>query len=163
MSEHHDKQNFMTQEGYDKLKEKLDYYLTTKRIEVSARIAAARDFGDLSENSEYDEAKREQVEVENEIYAMQEQLAQAVIIDESLTNRNEVSVGSKVGLLDTELNETLEFVLIGSYEADPLAGKMSNISPVGSAILGKRKGESVRVNSPDGVIEYKILDILPNK
>ena len=163
MSEQHDKQNFMTQEGYDKLKEKLDYYLTTKRIEVSARIAAARDFGDLSENSEYDEAKREQVEVENEIYAMQEQLAQAVIIDASLTNRNEVSMGSKVVLLDTELNETLEFVLIGSYEADPLAGKMSNISPVGSAILGKRKGDTVRVNSPDGVIEYKIMDILPNR
>ena len=163
MSEQHDKQNFMTQEGYDKLKEKLDYYLTTKRSEVSARIAAARDFGDLSENSEYDEAKREQVEVENEIYAMQEQLAQAVIIDESLTNRNEVSMGSKVVLLDTELNETLEFVLIGSYEADPLAGKMSNISPVGSAILGKRKGDTVRVNSPDGVIEYKIMDILPNR
>ncbi|MEI3539577.1 MAG: transcription elongation factor GreA [Alistipes onderdonkii] len=163
MSEQHDKQNFMTQEGYDKLKEKLDYYLTTKRIEVSARIAAARDFGDLSENSEYDEAKREQVEVEIKIYAMQEQLAQAVIIDESLTNRNEVSMGSKVVLLDTELNETLEFVLIGSYEADPLAGKMSNISPVGSAILGKRKGYTVRVNSPDGVIEYKIMDILPNR
>lgn len=87
---------------------------------------------------------------------MQEQLAQAVIIDESLTNRNEVSMGSKVVLLDTELNETLEFVLIGSYEADPLAGKMSNISPVGSAILGKRKGDTVRVNSPDGVIEYKL-------
>ena len=163
MSEQHDKQNFMTQEGYDKLKEKLDYYLTTKRIEVSARIAAARDFGDLSENSEYDEAKREQVEVENEIYAMQEQLAQAVIIDESLTNRNEVSMGSKVVLLDTELNETLEFVLIGSYEADPLAGKMSNISPVGQRYTGKTQGDTVRVNSPDGVIEYKIMDILPNR
>ncbi len=94
---------------------------------------------------------REQVEVENEIYAMQEQLAQAVIIDESLTNRNEVSMGSKVVLLDTELNETLEFVLIGSYEADPLAGKMSNISPVGSAILGKRKGILLGLILPMGL------------
>lgn len=154
------KQNFMTQEGFDKLKEKLDYYLTTKRSEVSARIAIARDFGDLSENSEYDEAKREQSEIENEIYMMQEQLAQAVIIDESQTKTDEVSVGSKVRLLDVEEDEEMEFALIGSYEANPLAGKMSNVSPVGSAILGKRKGDVVKVNTPDGFIKYKILDIL---
>ena len=153
----------MTSAGLEELKKELEELKTTGRDDIAEKIRIARSYGDLSENSEYDEAKREQVEVENEIYAMQEQLAQAVIIDESLTNRNEVSVGSKVVLLDTELNETLEFVLIGSYEADPLAGKMSNISPVGSAILGKRKGDTVRVNSPDGVIEYKIVDILPNK
>ncbi len=155
-----DKQNFMTREGYNKLKEKLDYYLTTKRVEVQARIAIARDFGDISENSEYDEAKREQSEIENEIYLMQEQLANAVIIDETQTNTEEVSVGSRVKLLALEDDEELEFVIIGSYEADPLAGKISNISPVGSAILGKRKGDTVAVNTPDGVVRYKILDIM---
>ena len=140
-------QKVLTPEGYDELKEKLDYYLTKKRAEVSQRIAIARDFGDLSENSEYDAAKQEQAEVEAEIVAMQEQLANAEVIDESSMNLNEVGLGSRILLRDLELKEDFEFELLGSYEADPLQGKMSNVSPV-------------TVNTPSGVLKYKIVDIL---
>ena len=151
--------NFMTQQGYDELKEKLDYYLTKKRAEVSQRIAIARDFGDLSENSEYDAAKQEQAEVEAEIVAMQEQLANAEVIDESSMNLNEVGLGSRILLRDLELKEDFEFELLGSYEADPLQGKMSNVSPVGSAVLGKKKGDTVEVETQAGILQYKIMDI----
>lgn len=98
--------------------------------------------------------------MEAEIVAMQEQLANAEVIDESSMNLNEVGLGSRILLRDLELKEDFEFELLGSYEADPLQGKMSNVSPVGSAVLGKKKGDTVTVNTPAGVLKYKIIDIL---
>lgn len=156
-----EKRNMMTAEGKAKLQERLDHYLKVMRPEISQRIAQARDFGDISENSEYDEAKREQVEIESEIREMQDQLANAEIIDESDYSVDEVRIGSRIRVLDMELDEEMEFSIIGSSEADPFNGAISNISPLGSAVLQHKKGDVVKVNTPDGIIKYKIVEILP--
>jgi len=156
-----EKRNMMTAEGKAKLQERLDHYLRVKRPEISERISQARDFGDISENSEYDEAKREQVDIETDIREMQEQLANAEIIDESSYSTDEVRLGSRIKVVDIELHEEMEFSIKGSSEADPFIGVISNVSPLGSALLQHKKGETVRVNTPDGIIKYKILEILP--
>jgi len=153
----------MTADGKKKLQERLDNYLRVKRPEISERIAQARDFGDISENSEYDEAKREQVEIEGEIREMQEQLANAEIIDEREFSLNEVRVGSRIKILDMETHEEMVFSIIGSSEADPFNGSISNVSPLGMAVLQRKKGDIVKVNTNDGVLKYKILDILPRE
>lgn len=155
--------NYMTQEGYDQLEKTLEHFIKVKRIEVLERIKIAREFGDISENSEYDEAKREQAAIENEILEMQAQLTNAIIIDESKVDANEVRVGSNVEIEDVEKGEVFRIKLSGSYEARPLEGMISNLSPLGSAILGRKKGDTVRVNTPSGVLKYKIADILPKE
>lgn len=153
--------NIMTAEGKAKLQEKLDYYLQVKRPEVSRRIAAARELGDLSENAEYDEAKRDQAEMEAEIVAMQQQLNNAVVIDESQLSNDEVRIGSKIRIRDMQTKEEFIFDIIGSSEADPFSGKISNLSPIGSALLHKKKGATVKINTKNGVLSYKLLEILP--
>lgn len=152
------KETLLTAEGLKKLEEELAYFKSVRRIEVAQRIKTAIEYGDISENSEYDDAKNEQAFIEGHIIELENKINTAKIIDES-TCKNVVSVGSKVKLLDEEYNEELEYVIVGSSEADPFNNRISNESPVGSAILGKKKGATVEVNTPDGVASFKILAI----
>ena len=152
------KETLLTAEGLKKLEEELTHYKSVRRIEVAQRIKTAIEYGDISENSEYDDAKNEQAFIEGHIIELENKINTAKIIDEK-TRKNVVSVGSKVKLLDEEFNEELDYVIVGSSEADPFNNRISNESPVGSAILGKKKGATVEVNTPDGVATFKILAI----
>lgn len=152
------KETLLTAEGLKKLEEELAHYKSVRRIEVAQRIKTAIEYGDISENSEYDDAKNEQAFIEGHIIELENKINTAKIIDEK-TRKNVVSVGSKVKLLDEEFNEELDYVIVGSPEADPFNNRISNESPVGSAILGKKKGATVEVNTPDGVATFKILAI----
>ncbi|WP_251443524.1 transcription elongation factor GreA [Veillonella intestinalis] len=152
------KETLLTAEGLKKLEEELAHFKSVRRIEVAQRIKTAIEYGDISENSEYDDAKNEQAFIEGHIIELENKINTAKIIDES-TRKNVVSVGSKVKLFDEEYNEELEYVIVGSSEADPFNNRISNESPVGSAILGKKKGAKVEVNTPDGVATFKILAI----
>lgn len=153
--------NMITAEGLAKLQKKLDEYLTVKRPEIAKRIQAARELGDLSENAEYDEAKRDQAEMEVEIAKMQKQIEDAVVIDESELPNDEVRIGSKIRIKDMQTKEEFIFDIIGSSEADPMNGKISNLSPIGSALLKKKKGATIKINTPNGVLSYKLMEILP--
>lgn len=152
------KETLLTAEGLKKLEEELAHYKSVRRIEVAQRIKTAIEYGDISENSEYDDAKNEQAFIEGHIIELENKINTAKIIDEK-TRKNVVSVGSKVKLLDEEFNEELDYVIVGSSEADLFNNRISNESPVGSAILGKKKGATVEVNTPDGVATFKILAI----
>ena len=154
-----EKQELLTQEGYNKLEEELEYLKAVKRKEVAERLKVAISFGDLSENAEYDEAKNEQAKLEEQILKLDEKLRKAVIIDESQIDLNIVTVGSIVKLYDFDFDEEIEYSIVGSAEADPFEGKISNESPVGKALLGARVGETVEVQVPDGVSKFKVLEI----
>ena len=153
-----EKQELLTQEGYNKLEEELEYLKAVKRKEVAERLKVAISFGDLSENAEYDEAKNEQAKLEEQILKLDEKLRKAVIIDESQIDLNIVTVGSIVKVFDFDFDEEVEYVIVGSAEADPFEGKISNES-VGKALLGARVGETVEVQVPDGVSKFKVLEI----
>ena len=148
----------LTAEGLEKLEQELDYLKTSKRKEVAEKIKTARAFGDLSENSEYDEAKAEQVEVEERIKTIENMLKNIEIIDGDVDTK-QVSLGSKVKILDIEFDEEIEYTIVGSTEADPSQMKISDESPVGFALLGQKKGKIVEVEVPDGVLKFKILSI----
>ncbi len=152
------KEYLLTQAGKEALENELRYLKREKRLEVSARIKEAITLGDLSENSEYNEAKNEQASVEKKITEMEELLNNAVII-ESSGNIETVSLGSTVVLKDLEYKEYVEYTLVGSTEADPRKGRLSNESPVGRAIIGLSKGDTVEVNVPAGVLKYRIEEI----
>lgn len=154
-----EKQELLTQDGYNKLEEELEYLRTVKRKEVAERLKVAISFGDLSENAEYDEAKNEQAKLEEQILKLDEKLRKAVIIDESQIDLDIVMVGSIVKLYDFDFDEEIEYSIVGSAEADPFEGKISNESPVGKALLGARVGEVVEVQVPDGANKFKVLDI----
>ena len=154
-----EKQELLTQEGYNKLEEELEYLKAVKRKEVAERLKVAISFGDLSENAEYDEAKNEQAKLEEQILKLDEKLRKAVIIDESQIDLDIVMVGSIVKLYDFDFDEEIECSIVGSAEADPFEGKISNESPVGKALLGARVGEVVEVQVPDGANKFKVLDI----
>ena len=149
----------LTQEGYDKLEEEVEFLKTVRRKEVAERIKVAISFGDLSENAEYDEAKNEQAQVEERIMKLENMIRKAVIIDESQIDLNVVTIGSIVKVNDVEFDEEVEYTIVGSAEADPYDGKISNESPVGKALLGKTVGEEVDVQVPDGTAKFKILEI----
>ncbi|MCX7923669.1 MAG: transcription elongation factor GreA [Clostridia bacterium] len=153
------KEVVLTYEGLKKLEEELEFLKGMKRREVAERIKQALSFGDISENSEYDEAKNEQAHVEGRIVQLENMLKHAKVIDEDEVSTDVVSLGSKVELLDMEYDEKVEYYIVGSTEADPSKFKISNESPVGSALIGKMKGTVVEVSVPDGVIKFKILDI----
>jgi len=153
------KQVILTYEGLKKLEEELEYLKTVKRKEVAERIKQAIDFGDISENSEYDEAKNEQAFIEGRIATLETMLRNAKVIDEEDISVDVVSIGSTVKLVDLENNEEVEYTIVGPAEADPSSFKISNESPVGKAILNKAKGDIVTINVPDGLIKYKILEI----
>ena len=154
-----ERQELLTQEGYNKLEEELEYLKTVKRKEVAERLKVAISFGDLSENAEYDEAKNEQAKLEEQILKLDEKLRKAVIIDESQIDLDIVTVGSIVKLHDFDFDEEIEYSIVGSAEANPFEGKISNESPVGKALLGARVGEVVEVQVPDGTNKFKVLDI----
>ncbi len=153
------KEEVLTREGYKKLENELEYLTTVKRKEVSERIKEALAFGDISENSEYDDAKNEQAFVEGRINKLKNMLRNARIIDKEDQDNKVVSVGNSVLLKDLGENEKVEFTIVGSAETNPEEQKISNESPVGEAILGKQVGEVVEVKVPDGTVEYEIMDI----
>ncbi len=153
------KEVVLTYEGLQKLEQELEFLKTVKRREVAERIKQALSFGDISENSEYDEAKNEQAHVEGRIVQLENMLKNAKVIDEDDIKTDVVSLGSKVILLDMEYNEEIEYYIVGSAEANPSEFKISNESPVGRALMGKEKGTVVDVVVPDGIAKYKIIDI----
>jgi transcription elongation factor GreA len=153
------KEVILTREGYDKLKQEIEHLSTEKRREVADRIRIAREFGDITENSEYDDAKNEQALLEHRIATLEERLLSARVIEKKDIAKDVVSVGSKVKLRDIGANKTFEYRIVGSAEANPAEQKLSNESPVGKAIIGKKKGEVVEVTAPRGALKFKILDI----
>ena len=154
-----DKGILVTQEGYEKLEQELDYLRTTKRAEIAEKIKVALGFGDLSENSEYDEAKTAQSENEVKIAELENKLRYAKIIDESEIDTKTVQIGNKVKVHDMEFDEDVEYTIVGSTEVDLAQNKISNESPVGAALLGKKKNDTVEVKTPAGLSKYKILSI----
>jgi transcription elongation factor GreA len=153
------KEILLTQEGYQKLEDEVEHLKSVRRREVAERIKVAISFGDISENAEYDEAKNEQAQVEERIIKLENMLRKAVIIDESKIDSNIVTIGSIVKVNDMEFEEEVEYTIVGSAEADPYEGKISNESPVGKALLGRAKGEVVDVQVPDGIAKFEILEI----
>src|SRR6266540_1492214 len=153
------KEVILTPEGYERLKHEIEELSTTKRREVAERIRVAREFGDIAENAEYDDAKNEQMLLEHRIATLEERLRDARVISKKDIAKDVVSVGSKVKLRDVAAKETIEYQIVGSAEANPAANKLSNESPVGKAIIGKKKGETVEVTAPRGTLKFKILEI----
>lgn len=149
----------LTQEGYDKIVEEHEFLVSTERAAVAERIKEAISYGDLSENSEYDSAKNEQAELEERINKLENMLRVAKIIDESELPSDHVSVGGKVKLRNMGTKEEVTYAIVGSTEADPFAGKISNRSLVGMALIGKAIGEEVEISVPDGIVKYKVLSI----
>lgn len=154
-----EKEVILTQEGYDNLDKELNYLKTEKRTEIAERIKVALGFGDLSENSEYDEAKNAQAENEDKIAELEAKLRFAKIIDDSEIDTKKVQVGNTVKVLDMEFDEEVEYTIVGTTEADITQNKISNESPIGSALLGAKKNQIVEVQVPAGVSKYKILSI----
>ncbi len=154
-----EKEVLLTQEGYDNLEKELEYLKTEKRTEISERIKVALGFGDLSENSEYDEAKNAQASNEIKIAELENKLRYAKIIDESEIDTKTVQVGNKVKILDMEFDEELEYTIVGSTEVDLSQNKISNESPIGSSLLGAKKNDIVEATTPGGIVKYKILAI----
>lgn len=154
--------HFLTLEGKKQLIEKLNYYKSVKRNEVSEKIAIAREFGDLSENAEYDAAKEEQAQIEHEIHEMEDILLDCQVI-ENKNKADEVGIGSNVVVYDEEFDEELSLTILGSTESNPANGIISNNSPLGSSLLGKKVGDRVTIKSEGGDLTYKILKIKSGK
>ena len=154
-----EKEVILTKEGYDKLESELNYLKTEKRAEIADRIKVALGFGDLSENSEYDEAKTAQAENEGKIVELENKIRHAKIIDEKDIDTKTVQVGNKVKLFDEEFKEEIEYTIVGSTEVNLAENKISNESPLGMALLGAKKNQVVEVTVPAGVMKYKILSI----
>lgn len=153
-----DKKTMLTQDGYDKLVEKLDYLKSVRRMEVSERLKAAIALGDLSENSEYDDAKNEQGRLESEISELEAKLRNSDIIH-AAADTDKIIIGSTVKVRDVELDETDTYMIVGSTEADPDNNKISDESPLGVALLNKTAGTTVQVHAPAGIIEFEILEV----
>ena len=154
-----EKEVILTQEGYDKLEKELERLRTETRTEIAERIKVALGFGDLSENSEYDEAKNAQAENEVKIAELENKLRHAKIIDEKDIDTETVQIGNIVKVLDMEFDEKIEYTIVGSTEVNLAENKISNESPLGEALLGAKKNQTVEVNAPAGVMKYKILSI----
>jgi transcription elongation factor GreA len=153
------KEVILTKEGYEKLRREIEFLSTDRRREVADRIRLAREFGDIAENSEYDDAKTEQAMLEHRIATLEERLRLARVISKKDVPKDVVSVGSKVRLRDMDAKTTVEYRIVGSAEANPSENKLSNESPVGRAIIGKKKGEVVEVAAPRGSLKFKILEV----
>ncbi len=149
----------LTAEGIAQYEERLEYLKTVRRMEIAEQIKFARSFGDLSENAEYDSAKNEQAKIEHDILQLETMLRNAVVIDEDALDTETVNVGAVVTLYNGALKSNMTFHIVGSAEADPVRGRISNESPVGSAILGHRVGDIVDVKTPDGVVQLRIEEI----
>ena len=154
------KEVLLTPEGYEKLTQELEILRTDRRREVADRIRVAREFGEIAENAEYDDAKNEQAMLEHKIAQLEERLLNARVIDTPDVDTSVVSIGSVVRLRDVDAKETIEYHIVGSAEANPAERRLSNESPVGRAILGRKKGETVEVQTPKGsMIKFKIMEI----
>ncbi len=154
-----DQKMILTKDGLKKLQDELDNLISVRRIEVAARIKQAREFGDISENSEYDDAKNEQAFIEGRIQELEQKLRNVEVISDEKKSKKEVTMGCTVIVRDMELEEDMEYTLVGTAEADPDAMRISNESPVGAAILGQKVGKVVEVQAPVGTIKYKIMKI----
>ena len=154
-----EKEVLLTQEGYDNLEKELEYLKTEKRTEISERIKVALGFGDLSENSEYDEAKNAQADNEIKIAELENKLRYAKIINESEIDTKSVQVGNKVKIYDMEFDEELEYTIVGSTEVNLAENKISNESPIGRALIGAKKNQIVEAETPGGIAKYKVLAI----
>ena len=154
-----EKEVILTQEGYDNLDKELNYLKTEKRAEIADRIKVALGFGDLSENSEYDEAKNAQAENEVKIAELENKVRYAKIIDEKDIDTETVQIGNIVKVLDMEFDEKIDYTIVGSTEVNLAENKISNESPLGEALLGAKKNNIVEVNAPAGIMKYKILSI----
>ncbi|MPN49820.1 Transcription elongation factor GreA [bioreactor metagenome] len=150
----------MTYEGLKKREEELEELKTVRRKDVAEKIKEARGQGDLSENAEYDSAKEEQAEIEARIVFLEKMLRNAEVIDEEEVSKDVISVGCTVRLFDVEFDEEVDYTIVGSAEADPMDGKISNESPVGMGLLGHKTGETVVITAPEGEIEFKVIEIL---
>lgn len=154
-----EKQFILTAEGLKKIEQKFDHLKSVRRREVAERIKQAIEFGDISENSEYEDAKNEQAFIEGEIITLEKMLRNSKVIDDKEINTDVVSIGATVVLKDLEFGDQFEYTLVGSAEADPVEFKISNESPVGQAILGQKIGSIVEVNVPAGILKYEVIDI----
>ncbi|MDA2953881.1 MAG: transcription elongation factor GreA [Actinomycetota bacterium] len=154
-----DREVILTEEGFNKLEDEIEHLTTKTRREVAERIKTAREFGDISENSEYDDAKNEQARVESRIIQIEHQLRNARIIDTHDVPTDVVSIGVKVTVRTTADKKTMSFSVVGSAEADPLTNRLSNESPIGKALMGRKKGDKVTVVSPRGQVEYRVVKI----
>lgn len=150
----------LTKEGFEKLKRELEILKTEKRKEISEKIKVARSFGDLSENSEYEEAKNEQAIVEARIVKIESMLKNVKIIDQSEVSADVISVGSTVKIKNVNNGKVNVYKIVGTSESNPRKGRISDISPVGKSLLGHRVSENVMVKSPMGLIEYRVLEIV---
>lgn len=150
---------FITKEGLEKIKAELERMKTVERKEVQRMIGEAKSYGDLSENSEYDAAKTKEAQLETKIIELENKIKYAKIISEDGMNSSHIRIGSTVRLYDEEFDEEVEYRIMGEDESDPLNGKISNTSPVGSALLGKTIGDVVKVQTPGGECVYKIIKI----
>ena len=155
------KTTMLTQDGYDKLVEKLNYLKSVKRLEVADRLNVAISLGDLSENSEYDDAKNEQGRLEAEIRELEAKINNSDIIH-GVSLGNTVSIGSKVVIREVDSDESDTYMIVGSTEADPDEGKISNESPIGAALIGQTAGTIVQVHAPAGILQYELVEILKN-
>ena len=153
------KRVLLTSEGLKKLQDELDNLKNVRRKENTEALKVAKSFGDLSENSEYDEAQNEQAEIEARISEIENMLKNIEIIDEEGIATDVVSIGTKVSVKDLDDGEVMEYLIVGSTEADPMKGKISDESPVGTALLGHKIGEIVVVEAPMGKLEYEVLNI----
>ncbi len=150
---------YITKEGKKEKEERLEYLKNVRRPEVLEKLKVAREYGDLSENSEYDAARNEQGRVESEIQMIEETLRQAIIVDSNKINKDVVHVGSTVKVLDLEFNEEMVYKIVGTIESDPDRGYISNESPIGKALMGKKKGETVEIKTPGGSFKVKITSV----
>ncbi len=153
------KEVILTPEGFKKLQQEIDHLRGEKRREVAERIRVAREFGDIAENAEYDDAKNEQAMLEHKIAQLEERLLSARVITKKEISKDTVSVGSKVRLRDMQANKSFEYHIVGSAEANPAENKLSNESPVGKAIMGHKKGDVVDAPTPRGAKKFKIMDV----
>ena len=154
-----EKRNIMTEDGLRKLQEQLDYLVGVRRNEVAHKIEVARGFGDLSENAEYDEAKKEQGQLEEEIARLTKVISTAMVVADSEISTDKVSVGTTVKVQDVDSGDVYEYAIVGAEEADPYEDKISNESPVGAGLMGAAKGQTVEIEVPMGLLRYKVLDI----
>ena len=159
MDEFMNEELLVTQEGYDRIVAEHDELVSVKRAEVAERIKEAISYGDISENAEYDSAKNEQAELEERIHELEEMLRKAKIVSEEEMKGDKVNIGLKVTVKDIDTGDKEVFSIVGATESDPFSGKISTESPVGKALIGKKKGETVAIEIPDGIVNYKIMKI----
>ncbi len=154
-----EKKNFMTAEGFQRTQERLNYLKSEKRQEIAKKIAEARSYGDLSENNEYETARNEQASIEEEIFELENKLKSVEIIDPKKISTSKVNVGCKVTIINLKTNQTLEYKIVGETDSDPLNGLISNVSPIGAGLIGKKVGDIALIKTPAGVTQFKISKI----